>query len=504
MVPDGCPPCLATLARWQRNRPLTLDAILCGAVRTCAANSPVTDSAAAATAMACGVKTAVGTIGVSAGPADRLYGGAERPPLVPMATVLEAARRSGRSVGLVVTCSVADATPAAFAAHGVSRKNALDIAVQLAHQDLDVVFGGGRGLLLPVEAGGRRTDGADLRAAVRSRGCRWVETPEEMAGVNAGPVWGIFADGDLTPLLDRATSGVRQPTLAEMTRKALALLRRDPDGFLLLIEGSLIDHGCHANDAAYALSEFMDFDAAADEVLAFAAGEGRGQTLVIACADHETGGFALGNAGRRTGPRSRESLLLPLQKMTLTSEALAARMGTNRTAEAASAQLLAWWDVRLPPEGVDDLQRLLGRGMLPGFAMGETTARYATEFGWACHDHTAADVLLWAFGPGRPAGLTDNTGVAAAIARALGADLAALSAELFADLGAAFPAMTVDRADPRQPVARVGGAELPINRDVLRRNSREERTGGLTLLVESTGKVYVPRRVIERLRAPHP
>jgi alkaline phosphatase len=102
-------------------------------------------------------------------PADAPYAAGQ-----PLASVLEGAKRSGRAVGVVVTVPIWDATPAAFTAHTTSRYADPVILEQMLHQDLDVVFGGGRAALFPKEAGGIRTDGRDLQSLLQARGVNVV------------------------------------------------------------------------------------------------------------------------------------------------------------------------------------------------------------------------------------------------------------------------------------------------------------------------------------------
>jgi len=126
MIPDGMSVTSVTLTRWYRGgAPLNMDGLLCGQVRTHNADSLIGDSAPAATAMATGFKSHTGYISML--PEENTMPGLKplRPQdrQTPVATVLEAARLKGMSTGLVVTCEVMHATPAAFASHDISRKN---------------------------------------------------------------------------------------------------------------------------------------------------------------------------------------------------------------------------------------------------------------------------------------------------------------------------------------------------------------------------------------------
>ncbi len=244
-----------------------------GVALTHSANNPVTDSAAAGTALSSGVKTRNGAIGVSPGGINQL-------------TLLEGLRRKhGYRTGLVVTKNITDATPAVFVAEVDSRKSEEDIAEQLVAEQVDVVFGGGRALFQPRSAGGKRADGKDLLAQVRTAGATVVEDKAGLAAIATLPAYGLFASG----AIDSTKPDL--PTLAETTRKALELLGSDGKPFFLMVEGSQIDSAGHKNDVAYMVRETLHFDLAVREACAFAAK--RPDVLVVVTADHETGGLML-------------------------------------------------------------------------------------------------------------------------------------------------------------------------------------------------------------------
>jgi alkaline phosphatase len=250
-----------------------------GLVQTHSANSPVTDSAAAATAMACGIKTNNGIIGMA--PDEQVY-----------STILEAAQAKGLATGLVATSTISHATPAAFAAHVRSRKMEDDIARQLIANRVNVLFGGGRKFLLPSTApqSGRKDD-LDLLAVAREGGYQYIETADGLASLRGPYVLGLFQ-------LDGLTTIEPEPSLALLTRRAIELLRQAQPGredtqagFFLVVEGSQIDWACHSNNTAEAVRQTLLFDQAVQVAAEFAQRDGR--TLVIVTADHETGGLTL-------------------------------------------------------------------------------------------------------------------------------------------------------------------------------------------------------------------
>lgn len=255
---------------------LALDRLpIAGIALTHAANNPVTDSAAAGTALSSGIKTKNGSVGVAADGTNQL-------------TILEALRRQkGYRTGLVVTKNVTDATPASFVAEVPSRKTEADIAEQLVAEQVDVVFGGGRGQFLPKDAGGARSDGKDLLALIRAAGVQVVDDPAGLATLDRLPVLGLFSGG----VMDSAND--TQPSLAAMTGKALQLLAAGGKPFFLMVEGSQIDSAGHKNSIEYAVRETLHFDLALRAACVFAAA--RADTLVVVTADHETGGLMLFN-----------------------------------------------------------------------------------------------------------------------------------------------------------------------------------------------------------------
>jgi alkaline phosphatase len=283
LIGDGMGPAHRTAARYLAVGPagtLAMDQLsISGYARTHSANDLITDSAAAATALASGVKTYNGAIGVAADG-------------TPVQTILERAQLLGKSTGLVTTTQVAHATPAAFAAHVASRNMMTEIAGQMLDHEVDVILGGGEDEWLPdYETGcysqtGERTDGVNLIDAAVAAGYTYVCTAVDFDAVDPAAtsrLLGLFAD-----------EGMQRPyapTLADMTAKVIDILSRDADGFFLVVEGGQIDWASHGNDASNALGDTVAFDAAVAAARQYADSDPR--TLVIVTADHETGGLTV-------------------------------------------------------------------------------------------------------------------------------------------------------------------------------------------------------------------
>ncbi len=279
----------------------------------------VTDSSAGATVLGSGYKIVNGEVGA-------------HPDGSPVKLIVEYAEERGKWTGIVVTCRVTHATPASMAAHVKSRGSEDEIAVQLAQSDVDVILGGGWDKFLPVrelkiraddaratrtllasfserqaaasaliaEAPllwngnpyGTRKDGRNLIEEMKQRGYRIVRTGAELSLITSGApgkLLGLFHSGPMA----KASEG-RNPSLSAMSLAALKILSSSPKGFFLMIEGSQIDWGGHANDFDYAQSEAADFDTAIDSVLRYLKEAGiEDETLVVITADHETGGLTL-------------------------------------------------------------------------------------------------------------------------------------------------------------------------------------------------------------------
>ncbi len=279
--------------------------------RTYSHNSQVTDSAPSAVAMTTGVKTINDVIGVNQKVRRRDCASARGNSLL---TIFEMAEMAGLSTGVVTTTRITHATPASAYAHTPFRdweadsdmtakdrsEGCTDIASQLVswpHGDgFEVILGGGRGKLQPTTTAdpeyphqrGERADGRDLVAEWQKRynNSAYVWNKAAFDNVDlakTGHLMGLFERSDMNFETDRAKDGAGEPSLAEMTTKAIAMLRRNGEGFILLVEGGRIDHAHHANNAARALEEAVALDAA---IAAAVAATDPADTLIVVTADH--------------------------------------------------------------------------------------------------------------------------------------------------------------------------------------------------------------------------
>jgi alkaline phosphatase len=420
-IPDGFGPAQGTMARdfrrdyLQQGPSLVMDDMEVGSVRTFATDNRVTDSASSATAYATGHKTYNGAIGVDT----------ERRPL---ATVLQGAKQRGMATGVVTTTRITHATPASFVAHVPQRAMEAQIAEHLLWTRPDVVIGGGLRFFRPEADGGSRTDGRDLIEEARSAGYSVALDRQTYDLAATKPFFALLADDHLAYEVDRRHTD--EPSLAEMTQKALELLSAGDDGFFVMIEAGRIDHAAHGNDPVGTLHDVLAFDEALRVARQFV--EADGQTLLISVADHETGGMTL---GRIIDGRSHYGWY---------PEVLA-RVGSSqgRMVDAISVGDRSAGDILAEYAGVDDVTeeelaalegaRIDGRGL--GSVISEIISKRA-GIGWTTGGHTGVDVRLHAFGPGSDllVGNHDNSYIGQFIARVLNLDLDSLTQEIRAEL----------------------------------------------------------------------
>jgi len=338
----------------------------------------VTDSAAAATALATGVKTYNGAIAID------LEG--HRQP-----TILEIAQRAGKSAGLVTTCQITDATPAAFGAHVPNRSDHSEIARQYVEETgVDVILGGGAVYWnSPGTPTGIAPETSELRLLTqgtagnlvhraREIGYRTVSTSRELAATAAAPdtrrLLGLFANQELFRQRAEGQGDAYDPpvTLAELTNAAISVLSQNENGFFLMVEESAVDRMAHRNNARLTLKGVLELDRAVQVALSYAARDPA--TLVIVTADHECGGLAIAGSDDPAYPYEPSSRMIDTT--------------------------LAGEDGPFPVAGTD----------------------FAFMMGWATTGHTAAAVPVTSVGPGaeRLTGFFDNTDLFHAMADALG------------------------------------------------------------------------------------
>ncbi|WP_260471837.1 alkaline phosphatase [Bacillus salinus] len=276
MIPDGLGASYLTAARLYKGEELSFEKYVKGLMKTYSANTSVTDSAAAGTAMATGYKTDNGKISVT-------------PDGTEPDSILDGARNDGKATGLVATSRITHATPAVFVSHDASRGNEVALAQQYIN-NVDVILGGGQDMFTLQSEGGKQPE-RNLVEEAKAAGYDYITTKSEMADVSSNKVLGLFAKAALTYEIDRVDE--EQPSLSDMTEFAIDVLQKDEDGFFLMVEGSQIDWAGHGNDPTAAIHDVLEFEKAVDVALEFAKEDK--ETLVVIVGDHETGGMVIGS-----------------------------------------------------------------------------------------------------------------------------------------------------------------------------------------------------------------
>lgn len=268
--------------------------------RTYSKTNTITDSSAAASAFACGEKFVNNEVCFHADGAPHNE------------SLLEIAKTNGWGTGLVDTQTITHATPASFAAHLANRNCETTIAEQYIEETQpDVMLGGGQATFNPSAPDVCGTSG-NFIAEAQTQGYTYVTSKQAMDNAVASGVTrllGLFALKALTPEFQRAPDSL-QPHLKETTAAALAILEKHRTGFFLMVEGSLIDSGNHAENVPYQYGEMLAFDEAVKVALDWinASPERQQHTLLIVEPDHETGGFAVKGVGPKGGEEPNQGL----------------------------------------------------------------------------------------------------------------------------------------------------------------------------------------------------
>lgn len=254
-----------------------------GIVLTHSENAIVTDSASSATAFSTGRKTNNGALGLDE---DNKI----------LENFTEIIDRHGYVSSLISTSEITHATPAAYASHVDLRWKTDEISLQMMDSNVMTILGGGRHFFLPEDLGGKRSDGLNLLEQMESSRMVMTEKKEldSFDHSDLGKVVGLFADEALRDK-EKPENHVFEPSSSEMLNFAINRSEKFNEngckGFFIMLEGSQVDWAGHANDLNYLKREMQDFDEAVELALDYAIQNP--DTLVIATADHETGGLLI-------------------------------------------------------------------------------------------------------------------------------------------------------------------------------------------------------------------
>ncbi|WP_139822717.1 alkaline phosphatase [Tuberibacillus sp. Marseille-P3662] len=402
LIGDGMGPSYTTAYRMYKDDPKTkqmettaFDRYLVGTQATHPddPNENITDSAAAATSMAAGIKTYNGAISVDN---DKSR----------VKTILERAKEKSKATGLVATSQINHATPAAFGTHNEDRNNYNTIAddyfddmIRGQHK-VDVLLGGGTNYF--------KRDDRNLVQDFKQAGFGYVTNTKQLKSDQHEQLLGLFAPVGLPKMIDRTN---KTPSLETMTHEALERLQKDKDGFFLMVEGSQIDWAGHSNDIVGAMSEMEDFEKAFQAAINFAKQDKH--TLVVTTADHSTGGLSIGRGGPYVwNPK-------PIKAADRTPEFMAAAIKDGASVEKTLDQYI---DFELKQKELESVKKA---------AQSEDQSAIQTAIaeifnvrshtGWTTGGHTGVDVPVYAYGPGKMmfSGFYENTNMAKSIRKVL-------------------------------------------------------------------------------------
>ncbi|WP_254304220.1 alkaline phosphatase [Shewanella sp. VB17] len=384
MVGDGMGPSYTSAYRYYKDNPDTeeveqtvFDRLLVGTASTYPAriSGYVTDSAAAATALATGIKSYNGAISVDI---DKQI----------ITTIMEKAKSLGLSTGVAVTSQINHATPAAFLTHNESRNNYDEIAKSLLDTDTDVMLGGGQKYFPP-----------QLLKEFEKKGYQYLADFSKLDSITKPKVIGLFAEVQLP----WAINDKGEHKLSKMTQKALELLSKNQDGFVLLVEGSLIDWAGHNNDIVTAMAEMDEFANTLEVVEQYT--RQHNDTLMLVTADHNTGGLSIGANdeylwktdiihGVVNSPDVIASLSLDDDNW---QEKVSSKLGFELNSEEVSQLTLA------RTQGLDEMTTAI-----------KNIIDIRSYTGWTTQAHTAVDVQVFAAGPASTLfnGYQDNIDIA--------------------------------------------------------------------------------------------
>ncbi|QFU21661.1 alkaline phosphatase [Shewanella eurypsychrophilus] len=408
LIGDGMGPAYTSAYRYFSDRPDTkhveetiFDQLLVGMSSTYPDDDTyVTDSAAAATALATSHKSYNGAISVDH-QQDKLP------------TMMEMAKERGKATAIVVTSQINHATPASFLAHNESRRNYNQIADSYLTNLIngrpiaDLMLGGGTQYFV-------RED-KDLTQEFQHFGYQYIDKLSDLSSIDSLPALGLFAPSGMEPAL-----GSHDPyRLTTMTQTALKLLSKQTAPFVMMVEGSQIDWCGHSNDIVCAMNEMDDFAKTLIAVKHYV--DTHPDTLLVATADHSTGGLTLGREGKYKwkGKRLKQVKMLPED----VAKAIVKTPSILDTPKSFSAFWSKTINISMSAEILDRFRvRLMGRlkSHEPADRLEELIKQKIdklTYTGWTTSGHNGIDVQIFAYGKGQQHfnGHLDNTKIAATL-----------------------------------------------------------------------------------------
>lgn len=509
LIPDGTSISVVSAARWYQiynklgGENLHIDPYFCGTVKTFSSNAPIGDSAPTTSAYMTGMPQQTGNVAIypPADPDNDLVPVDPAMAYQPLATILEAAKiQQKKAVGMVVTVEFPHATPADCAAHYYARDKYEYIAPQMAYNNLDVMFGGGNSIL---------TD--DIKKHFKKSNTALIQDDlKAFRSFNSNnKVWALFQGRELPYDLDRDTTQI--PSLEEMTRKAIAQLSKNENGFFLMVEGSKVDWMAHGNDAVGCITEFLAFDKAVGAAIDFARKDG--ETAVIILPDHGNSGFSIGRRDLKSYDKASISKLFDnVSKYKKTGPGLEEILMKEDTGNFKTV-FKKYTDIDLTDEELaslvstkddnedDYMKKAQSR------SMGHTIIdimNSRTYFGFTTGGHTGEEVFLAAYHPQGdiPLGMNTNVQIFDYLFDAMGfkESLPEMTKRIFAKHQDVFKGLQYSiskSGDFPQLTVKKGKKTLvvPAFKSVAYLNGKEIDLGSVTVYIDKNDTFYLPQKL---------
>ena len=508
LIPDGTSLPMVSAARWYQryNHPektgLHIDPYICGTVLTCSSNAPIGDSAPTTSTYMTGYTSRSGSVSMYS-PADPLNDIVPLDPnkaYQPLMTIIEAARiAQNKATGLVFTCEFPHATPADCSAHTYNRGKYEWIVPQMVHNKLDVVIGGGVSLLTE-----------DYQQYLQGEGYGvFMNDIDGFKNYRGNRMWALFGNTDMAYDIDRDPE--KQPSIAEMTQKAIEKLSKNKNGFFLMVEGSKIDWAAHANDAAALITEMVAFDEACGVALDFAKKDGK--TVVVVVPDHGNSGFSIGSSKcSNYSSLTKDELFGPISKFKTSSGVLVSRIQQTDPAnltdvfysltgislnDSLYTQILKCTDYRRSTLPVDERTRGLG---LSRVIAGIIDRNHC--FGFTTTGHTGEEVFLAVYDrtKNRPTGHLTNIELNHYLRKTMGfkQSLESLTGIHFAKHTDVFANYSYTVAVKNEiPVLEITNKnnvlEIQPNTSVVKLNGKDVKLNSVVVYVDRNKTFYLPQ-----------
>jgi alkaline phosphatase len=512
MIPDGTSLSAVSAARWYQryNYPeithLNLDPYLCGTVLTYSSNAPIGDSAPTTSCYMTGYPSRAGFVATypPADPENDILPMNPQKAYQPMVTLMEAARiTQNKATGLVFTCEFPHATPADCASHSYDRNKYEWIAPQMVHNGVDVVIGGGVKILT-----------SEMKTYLEKENYGvFLNDINNFRNYEGNKMWALFHDMDMPYDLDR--NSLEDPSLAEMTAKAIEKLSHNENGFILMVEGSKVDWAAHANDAAALITDMLAFDKACGVAFDFA--KKNGETLVLVVPDHGNSGFSIGSAQcKNYSQLTKEELFGSVSRIKASCDELVKKLHDTK-ADQLEKVIYDLTGISITGEEYNQLLRsgdyskgtLSDEERMKGSTLTKVVAKILDNhlcFGFTTHGHTGEEVFLAVLDPtpNRLTGHHTNIEINHYLRRALGLEhsLEDLTETYFAKHTDVFSGYSYSVVTKNEiPVLEVKNKrtklEIQPNTNILKLNGKEVKLNSVVVYVDKNNMFYLPKALRE-------